>query len=139
MIAAELEAIFAGQDVNGETDVDGVLDAFEKLLSKATKKDLPELVDAIQSPRNNFWTRELLSEPICHLGGSEYLEQLLDAAQLNRDEGHDNDGFDFHLSELAATESENCREKLKELLSRETFPHLEKAEWLLEFCKPIQA
>jgi hypothetical protein len=136
MIEKEIEAIFAGQDVgDGEVDIDGVLEANGRLMSIATKADLPTLVAAIQSPRNNFWTRELFSEPICHLGGSDYLEILFEAAQLGRDEGHDNDGFDHHLTEIAYVEPEKCRAKLNELLARPDFEHREAATWLLEFCK----
>jgi len=136
MIAQEIEAIFTGQDVgDGDVDVDGVLEAFERLKSIATEADLPSLVAAIQSPRNNFWTRELLAEPICQLGGSDYLEPLLEAAQLGLDEGHDNDGFDTHLTEIAYAEPEKCRAKLEGLLARPDFKHREAAKWLLEFCK----
>ena len=64
-------SILAWQDVgdDGDIDVDGVMKAFERLKSIATEADLPALVAAIQSPKNNFWTRELFAEPICHLGG----------------------------------------------------------------------
>ncbi len=135
MIEKEIEAIFAGQDVGeGDVDVDGVLEAFERLNSLATEADLPCLVAAIQSPRNNFWTRELLAEPVCRLGGSDHLGILLGAAQLGLDEGHDNDGFDMHLIELAASEPEKCRAKLGALLSRPDFKQRERATWLLEFC-----
>ncbi len=139
MIAQELTAIFAGQDVDGGTDVDGVLAAFNRLNEKATVKDLPTLLAAIQSPQNNFWTRELLSGPICQLGGSAYLDPLFDAAQLSLDEGHDNDGFDVPLMEIAVVEPDKCREKLNELLSRERYRHREAATWLLEFCEPDEA
>ena len=135
MIQKEIEAILAWQDVvDGDIDVDGVIKAFERLNSIATEADLPALVAAIQSPKNNFWTRELFAEPICHLGGADYLETLLEAAQLGLDEGHDNDGFNFLLTELAETEPEKCRAKLEELLARDGFKHREAAKWLLEFC-----
>jgi hypothetical protein len=137
MITKEIEAIFAGQEVeDGDVDVDGVLAAFERLKSMATKADLPALVAAIQSPRNNFWTRDLLAEPICHLGGSDYLEQLLEAAQLGLDEGHDNDSFDANLRKLAYAEPEKCRYKLEELLARPNYKHRRAVERLLEKCKP---
>jgi len=136
MIAMEIEAMFAGQEADdGDVDVEGVLEAFDRLKSIATESDLPALVAAIQSPRNSFWTRELLAEPICRLGGSSYLEPLLEAAQLGLDEGHDNDGFDSHLSEIAHAEPERCRTRLEELLARPDFKHHEAAKWLLEFCK----
>jgi len=136
MIAREIEAIFAGQDIgHGKVDVEGVIEAFERLKSLATQADLPTLIAAIQSPRNNFWTRELLAEPISQLGGSDYLQPLLDAAQLGLDEGHDNDGFDTHLAEIAYAEPEKCRTKLLELLAQPDFKHHEAARWLLEFCK----
>jgi len=135
MIEREIEAIFAGQDVDGDVDIDGVLGAFERLKTIATKADLPTLLAAIKSPRNNFWTRELLSEPICHLGGTDYFEPLFEAVQLGLDEGHDNDGFHFHLTEIAHAEPTKCRAKLEELLARDDFRHREAARWLLEFCK----
>lgn len=135
MIASEIEAIFAGQGVeDGHVDVDGALAAFERLKSIATEADLPSLVAAIQSPRNNFWTRELFAEPISELGGSAYLELLFEAAQLGLDEGHDNDGFDTHLTGIAYTEPERCRIKLEELLARPDFKHRRAAAWLLELC-----
>ena len=72
MIQKEIEAIFAGQNIGGDVDIDGVLKASERLNSIATEADLPTLIAAIQSPKNNFWTRELFAEPICHLGGADY-------------------------------------------------------------------
>lgn len=67
MIETEIEAIFAGQDIgDGEVDVDGVLKAFEQLRSLATKAELPTLTAAMQSPGNNFWTRELFAELVSH-------------------------------------------------------------------------
>lgn len=98
MIENEIEAMLAGQNIGGDVDIDGVLKAFERLRSIATEADLPTLVAAIKSPRNNFWTRELFAQPICELGGVDNLEPLLEAAQLNLDDGHDNDSFDFSLS-----------------------------------------
>ncbi|HEX7863152.1 MAG TPA: hypothetical protein VF773_22680 [Verrucomicrobiae bacterium] len=136
MITQEIEAIFAGQDIGGgDVDIDGVLAALERLMSAATQADLPELVAAIQSPRNNFWTRELFAEPIAHLGGSDYLEVLFEAAQQGRDEGHDNDSLDTYLTEIAYSEPEKCRAKLNELLARPDYKHKETASWLLDFCK----
>ena len=71
MIQKEIEAILAWQDVgdDDDIDVDGVMKAFARLESIATEAHLPALVAAIQSPKNNFWTRELFAEPISHLGG----------------------------------------------------------------------
>ena len=137
MIQKEIEAILAWQDVgdDGDIDVDGVMKAFERLTSIATEADLPALVAAIQSPRNNFWTRELFADPICRLGGVDNLEPLLEAAQLNLDEGHDNDSFDMSLTELAYAEPEKCRTKLEDLLARDDFKHHEIARWLLEYCE----
>ena len=68
------------------------------------------------------------------MGGADYLEPLLKASQLGLDEGHDNDGFDALLIELALIEPEKCRAKLEELMARDGFKHREAANWLLEFC-----
>lgn len=137
MIEKEIDAILTWQDVgdDGDIDVDGVMKAFERLTSIATEADLSALVAVIQSPRNNCWTRALFADPICRLGGFDYLEPLLEAAQLNLDEGHDNDSFDMSLTELAYAEPEKCRTKLEDLLARDGFKHHEIARWLLEYCE----
>jgi len=73
--------------------------------------------------------------PICRLGGADYLEPLFEAAQLNFDEGHDNDGFQTHLIEIAQAEPKKTHSKLRELLARKEYGHKDLAKWLLEFCK----
>ena len=130
-IDKELEILWSNFE---ESDVDAKLEAFERLKLAAKKEDLPQLLDALKSDRNDFWVRELLSEPISELGGSKYLPELFDALQKNYDEGHDNDGFNHFLTEIAWAEPESCKNKLTELLSNENFQHREAAEWLLEFC-----
>ena len=85
--------------------------------------------------KNNFWVRELLAEPICDLGGSEFLEELFDALLLNEQEGHDNDSFNHFLTEIADSEPEKCKAKLNQLLAQPNFKHKEKATWLLQFCE----
>jgi len=129
-----IEAIFVGQDIDGDVDIDGVIKAFKQIESCATAGDLPALVSALKSPRNNFWTRELFSTPICLLGGVDYLEPLFDAAQLNLDDGHDNDGFDANLHELAYLEPQRCHAKIESLLARKDFKHHEAATHLLSIC-----
>ena len=140
MIAQDIELIFAGQEADeGDIDVDGVIEVFNRLKATATKYDLPMLVGAIQSPRNNFWTRELFAELICGLGGSDYLEPLLIAAQLNLDEGHDNDGFNACIFEAFHAEPEKFCSKLKELLGRPDFKPRELVRRLLEVCEAEDA
>jgi hypothetical protein len=135
MIEDEIAAIFAGQNVgDGDVDIDGVLGAFQRLQSIATAADLPVLVNAIQSPKSNFWTRELFAEPIGQLGGVDYLELLFEAQSLNSADGHDNDGLNLNLVEIAEREPEKCRAKLEQLIARSDFRHSRAAKWLLEFC-----
>lgn len=131
-ITKELENLWSDF---AENDVDEKLEAFGRLKAAATKEDLPQLLDALESGRSDFWVRELLSEPISDLGGSKYLPELFDALQKNYDEGHDNDGFNHFLTEIAWAEPEACKEKLAELLANEKFKHREAAMWLLEFCE----
>ena len=131
--------MFAGLNADGDVDIDGVLAAFGRLKEKATADCVADLVAAMQSPRSDFWIRELLSEPLCELGGPDCLEALLDAAQLGLEEGHDNDGFHFHLTEMAEAEPVKCRAKLEELMGNDNFRHRERATWLLEFCTPRNA
>ncbi len=135
MIEEHISAIFAGQDVDGDVDVDGVLESFEELNSIVTEKNLPRLIEAIQSPENNFWTRELLSEPIANLGGVSSLEVLFQAAQLGSEEGHDNDSLNFFLIEMAESEPDKCRAELGRMLSVKGFKFRDHAEWLMEFCE----
>src|SRR4051812_38945241 len=84
-----------------ETDVDVVLEAHERLKAVATNEDLPTLVEELKSERNDFWTRELLAEPIAYLGGSHYLPDLFDALDRNYRDGHDNDSLNLFLTEMA--------------------------------------
>ena len=132
VISKELEVLWA--DFN-ESDLDEKLAAFERLNTAATTDDLPQLIDALKSDRNDFWVRELLSEPISELGGSKYLSELFDALQINYAEGHDNDGFNHFLTEIAWAEPQACKAKLLELLSDESFAHKKAARWLIEFCE----
>ena len=60
-ISKELEVLWSNFD---ENDVDQKLEAFERLKAVVTKDDLPQLLEALKSERNDFWVRELLSEPI---------------------------------------------------------------------------
>ena len=136
MIEKEIEAIFAGQDIgDGDVDIDGVLAAFKRLRAGATKADLPLLVTALQSPRNNFWTRELFADPVSRLGGVDYLEPLLQALRRGSEDGHDNDGLCTYLADIAEADSDQCRKKLEQLLARADFHYGNEAKWLLGFCK----
>jgi hypothetical protein len=116
-------------------DVQEKLETFEKLKNSATREDLPRLISALKSEKNDFWIRELLSELISEIGGSEYLLELFEALQKNYNEGHDNDSFCFFLTELADSEPESCRKKLLELIDSPNFEYKNHAIWLLEFCE----
>ncbi len=131
IIEKELEILWS--DFN-DYDVEEKLESFERMKNSATKDDLPQLISALKSEKNDFWIRELLSEPISELGGSEYLSELFEALQKNFNEGHDNDGFCFFLTELAESEPELCKKQLLELIDSPSFKHKNHAEWLLEFC-----
>lgn len=131
-IRKELEVLWSDFE---ENDVDKKLEAFACLKAMATVNDLPQLIDAIKSERNDFWTRELLSDPISDLGGVDCLAELFDALKRNEDEGHDNDGFSHHLMEIAWADPAGCKRKLQELMFTDEFAHKETAQWLLEFCE----
>lgn len=131
-IAKEFEFLWSDFD---DYDVEQKLESFERLRNSATKDDLPQLISALKSEKNDFWIRELLSEPISELGGSEYFPELFEALQKNYDEGHDNDGFCFFLTELANSEPELCKKNLLKLIDSPEFKFRNHAEWLLEFCE----
>ena len=132
IIAKELEILWSDFDLN---DVCQKIEAFERLKNSATKDDLPQLISALKSEKNDFWTRELLSEPISELGGFEFLSELFDALQINFDEGHDNDSFCHFLTEIAYSEPDLCKKKLFGLIDSSDFKYKNHAEWLLEFCE----
>lgn len=132
IIHNEMEILWSSFD---QYNLDEKLIAFERLKAAATKNNLPLLVEFLKSNRNDFWTRELLSEPISELGGIEYLSELFDALALNEHEGHDNDGFNHFLMELAWSDPSGCQTAINELLSKQGFKHREAAEWLLGFCE----
>lgn len=117
-----------------ESDVDTKLAAFEKLKGQVSVLDLPELLGAICSVDIDFWTRELLAEPIADLGGAGALPTLLTAYQLNFDDGHDNDGFSHTLTEIASLDSKGTRTALVELMQADDENTRSHAGWLLEFC-----
>jgi len=130
-IAKELEVLWADHD----DSVDEKLEAFVRLKAIATKADLPQLIEAIKSDRNDFWTRELLSDPISDLGGTDCLIELFQAHKKNTEEGHDNDGLSHHLMEIAWVDPAACKRKLNELMSTTEFAHKDLAQWLLQFCE----
>ncbi|MES9902385.1 MAG: hypothetical protein ABW168_06835 [Sedimenticola sp.] len=132
VIANELEILWSSFEAH---DVDEKLLAFHRLKAASTKNDLPQLIEALKSKRNDFWVRELLSEPISDLGGIEFLPELFDALKKNEDEGHDNDGFCHNLTEIAWAENEACKKQLTELMKSDDSRYKENAKWLLEFCE----
>ncbi|CAB5098358.1 hypothetical protein D3OALGA1CA_1262 [Olavius algarvensis associated proteobacterium Delta 3] len=131
-IQEEIEILWSDFE---DYDVDQKLEASDRINKCASKEDLPQLLNLLKSEKNNFWVRELLAEPICDLGGSEFLEELFDASLLNEQEGHDNDSFNHFLTEIADSEPEKCKAKLNQLLAQPNFKHKEKATWLLQFCE----
>ena len=128
----EIQILWAGFD---KYDVEEKIAAFARLKDASRQEDLPQLIELIKSRKNDFWTRELLSEPICELGGSNHLVELFEALELNREEGHDNDAFHNFLIEIALTDPAACREKINALLELSDYKHKETAEWLLEYCE----
>ena len=132
VIANSLEIIRAESEEYG---LDQKLEAFKTMVNSATVGDIGQLVSELNSEKNDFWTRELLSEPIAELGGVNYLTNLFDALERNKEEGHDNDLFLHNLTEVAISNPESCREKLENLLRIENFKHKNTAKWLLEFCE----
>ena len=128
----QMEIIWSDFEKN---DLDEKLKAFEILNATATVEDLPQLLTLLNSERNGFWERELLSELICELGGAQYLPELFDAADKNTKEGHDNDSFNHFLTEIAWADPKGCEKILRNMLSEQDYRHKEKAEWLLTFCE----
>lgn len=129
-IAADLRCILDGAN---DGDSDSVLEAHARLKDAVSTTDLPLLLDALKSPDNNFWSRELIGELVAKTGGSDCLADLLEALAAGFAEGHDNDGLQSSLIMLAEGEPEKCRRKLTELMASPNFKNQEAAEWLLTF------
>lgn len=133
MIERDLELILDLQDVDGEIDIDGVLAALDRVNAAVTPEDLPLLLETLRLPRNNFWTRELLAEPVAEAGGIAAFPDLLDAFALNTEEGHDNDSFRVILLGMVEEKPEVFRPELERMLAEPGFQHRKLAEWLLSF------
>ena len=117
-----------------ETNVDTVLEAQRRLVSLVTREDLPELVDALKSDRNDFWTRELISEPVAYLGAVDSLPEPFEALEKNSSDGHDGDSLVHFLIEIAMMNPEACRARLEELKDPPDSVNTKFVDWLLEFC-----
>ena len=129
-IAADLRCILDGAN---DGDSDSVLEAHARLKDAVSTTDLPLLLDALKSPDNNFWSRELIGELVAKTGGSDCLADLLEALAAGVAEGHDNDGLQSSLIMLAEGEPEKCSRKLTELMASPNFKNQEAATWLLTF------
>ncbi|WP_395738817.1 hypothetical protein [Prosthecobacter sp.] len=129
-IAADLRFI---RQASNEGEEDVVLEAFHRVKAAICIDDLPLLLEAMKSPDNNFWSRELIAELVAETGGLDCLEELLDALDAGFAEGHDNDGLQGFLTELAEREPEKCRSKLLELKARQNAKNHESIDWLLTF------
>lgn len=129
-IAADLRCILDGRD---GSDVDEVMEAHARLKDAVSTTDLSMLLDALKSPDNNAWSRELIGELVAKTGGSDCLKDLLEALDASAGEGHDNDGLQSSLIMLAEAEPEKCRRKLLELKAEPNFKNQEAADWLLTF------
>ncbi|MBN8418729.1 MAG: hypothetical protein J0L73_07440 [Verrucomicrobia bacterium] len=129
-IAADLRCILDGASGG---DADAVLEAHARLRDVVSTTDLPLLRDALKSPDNHFWSRELIGELVAKTGGSDCLADLLEALEAGASEGHDNDGLQSSLIMLAKAEPEQCRLKLTELMAAPNFKNQKAATWLLTF------
>ena len=131
IIEQEIMVLWGDYDVYS---VDQKLASFERLKNAIHTEDIPQLIEFLKSKRSDFWVRELLSEPICEIGGAIYLNDLFDAFALNEQDGHDNDSFSHFLIELAQSDPRGCRQNIVKLLQNPEYKHARIAEWLLTFC-----
>ena len=107
-----------------------VLAAYAEIREAASESDLPELLAALESSRGDFWSREMLAEPIADIGGLSVVERLLVAYRRNSEDGHDNDSLGTTLHELLTLE-ENAERELRRLVDAGSDISAE-AQWWLE-------
>ena len=88
----------------------------------------------MKSDRNDFWTRELISEPVAYLGGVDYLPELFEALEKNSSDGHDSDSLVHFLTEIATMNPEASRARLEELKDSPDSANTKYVDWLFEFC-----
>ncbi len=107
------------------------LAAYAEIREVASESDLPELLAALESEKGDFWSREMLAEPIAEIGGLPVVEPLLVAYRRNAADGHDNDTFSHTLYELF-TVGDDPKPELRRLASAGTEISAEAMWWLEE-------
>jgi HEAT repeat protein len=107
--------------------------AAKHLHETATAEDIPRLMEMLND--GDFFIREAAAWPLTELAGPAALPQLLIALQRTFDDGHDGDGFQTALIELAEADKPAARKVLNELVQSSDKSTRENANWLLEFCE----
>jgi HEAT repeat protein len=119
--------------VRDTRDVDRAVAAAQSLQQRATREDLPRLLELLKD--DAFFVREAAAWSLSDLGATEALPAMLEALNRGVEQGHDNDGLRAALADLAEVDPEESLSVLTRVLDQGA-PHLrEHARWLLEFCQ----
>lgn len=114
-------------------DVDRAVEAAQSLQQRATREDVPRLLELLKD--DAFFVREAAAWSLSDLGTTEALPDMLEALSRGVLQGHDNDGIRAALADLAEVDPEASQSVLTKVLDHGA-PHLrEHARWLLEFCQ----
>lgn len=104
-----------------------------QLHSKSSQEDIPKLIEMLSYP--DFFIREAASWPLSDMGVVEALPELLVALQRGFEEGHDNDGLQCAISDMAILNKEKTKAKLQQMRVGSDKSMLENIDWLLEYCE----
>ena len=120
------------QALNDRSDVNRAVGAAQRLQKSATREDVPRLVGLLAD--DAFFVREAAAWPLSDLGVTEALPQLLEAVYRGIQEGHDNDGLNAALADLAEMNPAPARGAVNVLVATGPAHLREHALSLLEFC-----
>jgi HEAT repeat protein len=120
-------------DLRATDSVERAVMAADKLHKTAALEDVPRLMRLLKD--DDFFVREAAAWRLSELAGAAVLPELLEALQRGFDEGHDNDGFQAALADLAAADRAHAREVLGRLLESSDKATQKNAAWLLQFCE----
>jgi HEAT repeat protein len=132
VVMSEWDRIIADLHKVGE-DTDGAVAACKALDKAADESWLPRLHRLLAEGRD-FFVREAAAFPIARLEGLRALPQLLHALHLGEDEGHDNDGLAFVVTDLVEANSEEAAPALRRMIRGRSERQRSDAAWLWGFA-----
>ncbi len=121
----------AVQDLQNVEDIDRAVNACKVISELANESHVPELYALLRD--DSFFVREAAAEPLARLEGIKSLPFLFQALTHGEQEGHDNDGLAFTVTELLDFDKKKAAEVLLTMLESDDDKLRENAVWALGF------